>query len=154
MYLIKLPKDDLKWLQKALNKKDVRTFCNQILVKNGLAYATNGHVIHRVATTEDQEGLYTREGIKIEEELRHPLVNNSDKVLQGYDYPTVLVLMSGCLGTLKLSGTIGINHIYFNNAVDRAKEIELLTNEYGVAIRVDYNNRTAVIMGCKITEGA
>jgi hypothetical protein len=150
MYLINLPSHDLKWLQKALNKKDIRNFCNQILVKNGEAYATNGHVLHRVETVEDQDGLYSREGIKLDEESRHPLRNNSYKLLNGYRDVVTLFINRKSLGTLKLSDHTGINHSYFNNAVDKATDIELLSKEDYTSIRIDYGNRTAIIMCCKI----
>lgn len=148
MYLINLPKQDLKWLQKALNKKDFREFCKTILVKNGHAYATNGHVMFKVETTEEQDGTYSFEGIKIED-IRHPL-NNKD-ISEGIDNEVLsLKLMLYNLDVLELNDKIGINKSYFEAATDKSKQVNVCQDIEGTRIKLSYSNRTAVIMGMKL----
>lgn len=149
--MIDLDKSDLKWLQKALNKKDVRWFCNCILVKDGYAWATNGHVLHKV-TCNGQEGKYARDGIldgKLVDNV-HPLEKNWERLVSGFPNVAELSVMTGKLGTLKLSETIGINAKYFYDAVDGASAIALSCDEDKTKVKLEYSNRQAVIMGVKL----
>lgn len=148
MYLINLPKNDLKWLQKGLNKKDFREQCKTILVKNGYAYATNGHVMFKVETTEDLDGTYSFEGIKIED-IKHPLDNRD--VSEGIDIEvSSLRLMTYNLNVLELNDKIGIDKSYFETAIDKSKQVDICRDVEGTKIKLRYSNRVAVIMGMKL----
>lgn len=154
MYLINLPKIDLKWLQKALNKKDHREFCSLILVNNGKAYATNGCVLHIVDTLEDQEGLYTFDGIKTNVDIAHPLVKNTQRLLNNIDRDCELSLIPTNLRVYKLSDVIGVNRKYFENAVSVAGSVSIKTDLDKQKILISYimgnTTRVALIMGYKL----
>lgn len=153
MYMINLDKKDLKWLQKALNKKDIRWFCNQILVKDGFAYATNGHVLHKIKCSEGElNGYYDFNGVKLENnDQLHPLEKNSDRMFEGFiDHNIVLNIMFGRLDCLQLNSSIGINKTYFENVIDKTNEIAIRTNEDRDRINIQYSNRECIIMGMRL----
>lgn len=149
-YLINLDKTDLKWLQKALNKKDFRPYCNQILVKQGYAYATNGHVVHKIKCSEHEpQGIYSRDGIKIDEESVHPL-HKKDFFDSPFNLECTLSIMPNRLNVLQISNEMGINRDYFNNAIDKTNNIDIKLHENKDRIFINYGNREAIIMGVRI----
>lgn len=149
MYVINLARQDLKWLQKGLNKKDPRSFTKYILVKDGLAYASNGHVLHAVKLNEDsQEGLYSYDGVKVEDDFIHPLMRQ-DLITKGYTKTVSLHLNSNNLDILSSDIGIGINRAYFDNATDKATQIKVTCKNDQQSIRIDYLNRFAIIMGVR-----
>lgn len=151
MYLINLPNSDLKWLRKALNKKDVRDFCRLILVKNGYAYATNGYVAYRIETVEDQDGLYTFEGIKIDDDVRHPLANNSQKIFNDGDYheTATLTFINRNISMLKINEYYTVNTKYLYNTLDKTNNAVILQDNEGTRLSIEYDNRWAIIMSAR-----
>lgn len=150
MYSITMSKQDLKWLQSALVKKDMREWSKQILVKNGKAYATNGHVMHVIDTIEDQDGIYNYDGIKIEDNGAHPLRNGDTKLTENVNRQCELTIIPNKLNTFKLNANIGIYAQFFYNAVKVNSECEIYTCSEGLKILVKQGNRYALIMGCKL----
>lgn len=152
MYMINLPKNDIKWLDKALDKKDVRTYCNQILVHKGFAYATNGYVIHKAKCAEDeQEGLYTREGTKLDDSQfnGHPLTRRD--MFTNFNHEMALILNPNRLDVLDTSEIgFGVSLQYFTNAIDKCKKVNLLVHDSGDKLLLQYENREAIIMFMKI----
>lgn len=143
MYLINLDKKDLKWLQKGLNKKDIREIAKHILVKDGYAYATNGHVIHRISVELNEiNGIYDYNGIKIDSDIKHPLEHRD--LTTGHHDVCSLSIDNSQLDYLILDEEYCVNKKYFNNAVDNATEIDMLRKDS--SIRIDYANRLAIIM--------
>lgn len=148
-YLINLSKSDIEWLQKALDKKDLRGFYNQIVVKQGYAYATNGHVIHKIKCRDDeQEGTYSREGIKIDADREHPL-SKRNLFDTTFNLDCELRLLPNRLNVLSM-GEMGLNKQYFDNAVDKSNEISIKLHENKDRVYIHYDNREAIIMGMEI----
>lgn len=148
-YLINLDKQDLKWLQKALDKKDFREFCNQIVVKQGYAYATNGHVIHKIKCSwDEQEGTYSREGIKIDADREHPL-SKRDLFDTPFNLECELSIIPNRLNVLSM-GEMGLSKQYFDNAVDKSNEISIKLHENKDRVYIQYDNREVIIMGMKL----
>lgn len=153
MLMIDLDKKDLKWLQKALSKKDPRAYLSQIIVKDGYAYATNGHVLHRVLMEHRASGVqkYNYDGqFIVDDESIHPL--EKIDLFDIYWYTGCsLSLMPTKLDVLKLSGAqIGINKKYFDNTIDKVNNITLQSNEEQNKILIKYDNRAAIIMGVRL----
>ena len=146
MYMINLGKQDLRWLQKAFNKKDFRDWIKNILVVNGYAYATNGHVIHKLKCAEEEiSGSYDFNGIKIDDDLK--LQDKISKMFNGFnDECGPLTLMFDRLNTLKLNDNLGIDLKYFNNATDKADNIVVKLHDNKDRIYLHYENREAIIM--------
>lgn len=148
MYKANINNSDLKWLTKALaSKKDIREFTHMIYINKGFAYATNGHSLYRLELNcNEQDGLYDKNGIKVETELKYPSVErviNKDR-----DRPVNLSIIPSNLSILKTNiEGMGVNTQYFNNAVDTNNEINLTSDDSSLAIQ--YNNRLAIIMFCK-----
>lgn len=149
-YLINLDKQDLKWLQKALDKKDIRDFCNQIVVKQGFAYATNCHVIHKIKCNwDEQEGTYSREGIKIDADREHPL-SKRDLFDTSFINECALTIMPNRLNVLQITTEVGLNKDYFDNAVDKTNKINIKLHENKDRVYISYDNREVIIMGMKL----
>lgn len=150
LQILDLPKNDFKWLQKALDKKDFRECLKQIVVKDGYALATNGHVCFKVKC-EDVEGTYDWDGNKVENPGNHPLQNRD--MFKGFDTQAVLEVIPRQTNTYRLQGLdIGVNKGYFDCAIDKAKFITLKLAESEDRVLVEYGNRNAVIMGCKLID--
>ena len=145
MIIIDLDKKDLLWLQKALNKKGYRPFETQILAKDGIVYATNGHVLHILSSDKVTNGKYNFKGeLIIGDESIHPLENNPSRLIEGHINECSLSVSTDNLNQFNLDDNRAVSKEYFYNAVDKANNIELKLKENGVL--VSYENRKAVIM--------
>lgn len=149
MHLLNIRKDDLNWLNKALNKKDLREYRKTILVKDGYAYATNGHVIHKVkCAADEQNGVYSKDGTKIDTQDDHPLLE--DMFNSSFTLDCTLSVIPESLGVLKVVEGVGLNTLYFDNAVAKASKITIKLHENKDRVYIHYDNREVIIMGTRL----
>jgi len=144
------PKTPEQWISKAVAKKDIRSYLNQMHVSNGRLVATDGHRLHFTDTDLD-DGYYDQNLNKLDIEDRYPDIERVIPAdLPVYHVDKMDLVVSGNMTAYKIN-----NSHYQKKYIDQAlsgldNPVFHCADNDDSKLLISDGNRHAVIMPCKI----